>query len=117
MAGARTEIGWTEKPKNDPGVVELIRHLEASNGIPSLEILKVGDVDKIVRRFRRDGFVVVGDVLNREQISTLASGCHAVIDEVLRADTLAQMVLKQFCLTVHPRSIERALAKRRKKGR
>ncbi len=38
-------------------------------------------------------------------------------DEVLRADALAQMVLKKFCLSVHPRSIERALAKRRKKGR
>jgi ectoine hydroxylase-related dioxygenase (phytanoyl-CoA dioxygenase family) len=90
VAGARAEIGWTEKPKNDPHVVELIRHLEASNGIPSLEILKVGDVDKIVRRFRRDGFVVVGDVLNREQISTLASGCHAVIDEVLALDPQQQ---------------------------
>jgi transposase len=35
----------------------------------------------------------------------------------LRAKDLAEMVLKKFGLSVHPRSIERALAKRRKKGR
>ncbi len=41
---------------------------------------------------------------------------HAA-DQGLRAKDLAEMVLKKFGLTVHPRSIERALAKRRKKGR
>jgi len=90
VSGARAEVGWTEKPKNDPDVVELIRHLEASNGIQPLEIQKVSDVEKIVRRFRRDGFVVVGDVLSSEQISTLASGCNAVIDEVLALDPQQQ---------------------------
>lgn len=38
-------------------------------------------------------------------------------DRSLRAKDLAEMVLKKFGLAVHPRSIERALAKRRKKGR
>jgi transposase len=38
-------------------------------------------------------------------------------DQSLRAKDLAEMVLKKFGLAVHPRSIERALAKRRKKGR
>jgi transposase len=38
-------------------------------------------------------------------------------DHSLRARDLAEMVLKKFGLSVHPRSIERALAKRRKKGR
>jgi transposase len=37
-------------------------------------------------------------------------------DEVLRAAALAEMVLKKFHFSIHPRSIERALAKRRKKG-
>ena len=41
---------------------------------------------------------------------------HAA-DQGLRAKDLAEMVLKKFGLTVHPRSIECALAKRRKKGR
>jgi len=39
------------------------------------------------------------------------------VDKSLRAKELAEMVLKKFGLSVHPRSIERALAKRRKKGR
>jgi transposase len=38
-------------------------------------------------------------------------------DQSLRAKDLAEMVLKKFGLSVHPRSVERALAKRRKKGR
>lgn len=38
-------------------------------------------------------------------------------DQSLRAKDLAEMVLKKFGLSVHPRSIERALSKRRKKGR
>ena len=35
---------------------------------------------------------------------------------IIRKD-LAERVLKKFGLSVHPRSVERALAKRRKKGR
>ena len=26
-------IGWKDKPKNDPDVIKLINHLEANNGI------------------------------------------------------------------------------------
>ena len=38
-------------------------------------------------------------------------------DEAPRADALAEMVLKEFNFSVHPRSIERALARREKKRR
>ena len=38
-------------------------------------------------------------------------------NEVLRPEALAELVLKKFDLSVHPRSIERALAKRQEKGR
>jgi transposase len=38
-------------------------------------------------------------------------------DEALRASELSERVLKKFGLSVHPRSIERALWRRRKKGR
>lgn len=37
-------------------------------------------------------------------------------DEPLRPEALAEMIRKQFDFSVHPRSVERALAKRRKKG-
>lgn len=39
------------------------------------------------------------------------------LDEALRATELSERVLKKFGLSVHPRSIERALLRRRKKGR
>ena len=38
-------------------------------------------------------------------------------DRSLRAKDLAEMVLKKFGLSVHPRSVQRAFARRRKKGR
>jgi transposase len=37
-------------------------------------------------------------------------------DPALRAPQLARLVQEQFSLVVHPRSVERALARRRKKG-
>jgi transposase len=39
------------------------------------------------------------------------------LETALRAPELCQRVLKKFGLSVHPRSIERALQRRRKKGR
>jgi transposase len=39
------------------------------------------------------------------------------LDEALRAVELSERVLKKFGLSVHPRSIERALVRRRKRGR
>jgi transposase len=39
------------------------------------------------------------------------------LDQALRAGELSERVLKKFGLSVHPRSIERALLRRRKKGR
>jgi transposase len=39
------------------------------------------------------------------------------LEEALRAPELCQRVLQKFGFSVHPRSIERALQRRRKKGR
>jgi transposase len=39
------------------------------------------------------------------------------LDALLRAPALAQRVREQFGLSVHPRSVERALRRRQKKGR
>ena len=38
------------------------------------------------------------------------------LDQTLRASELSEQILKKFGLSVHPRSIERALLRRRKKG-
>ena len=40
-----------------------------------------------------------------------------IADPTLRAEVLALMIRKRFRLSVHPRSIERALQRRQKKGR
>ena len=56
-------IGWSDKPKDAPEILSLIEHLEANNGIRDLSILSVTDVDEAVRMFKRDGFVVIADVL------------------------------------------------------
>lgn len=79
-------IGWTDKPKDDPDVIKLRKHLESNNGIKGLEILEPNDIEAAVEIFRRDGFVVVGSVLNDEQISFLASGCNDVVNEVIALD-------------------------------
>ena len=61
-------------------------YLEANNGIKGLEILEPGQIEPAVARFRRDGFVVVGNVLNDDQVGILKNGCDAVIAEILALD-------------------------------
>jgi ectoine hydroxylase-related dioxygenase (phytanoyl-CoA dioxygenase family) len=86
-AATSQPIGWSGKSKNDPNVIKLKSHLEVNNGIKGLEILGPNDIDEAVRLLKRDGFVVIGDVLNSEQIDILASGCNDVINEVLALDS------------------------------
>jgi ectoine hydroxylase-related dioxygenase (phytanoyl-CoA dioxygenase family) len=73
---------WADNPE----VVALRAHLEANNGIRGLEILGPQDARHALRLFRRDGFVVIADVLNSEQTEILARGCHEVISDILALD-------------------------------
>lgn len=81
-----TDIGWKGTPKTAPDVIELRDHLLAHNGIKSLEIYDPEAVDSIVAAFDRDGFVLVGNILNDEQVEILANGCNQVIEEILALD-------------------------------
>ncbi|WP_397420741.1 phytanoyl-CoA dioxygenase family protein [Phenylobacterium sp.] len=72
---------------NDPEVAALRDHLEAHNGIKGLDILMPGDTKHAVDLFRRDGFVVIANVLNDEQTEILRNGCNAVVDEILALDS------------------------------
>ena len=65
-------IGWNDIPSNDPEVVKLRRYLEKNSGIRGQEILQPADIERAVELFRRDGLVVVENVLNSEQIEFLA---------------------------------------------
>ncbi len=77
MADRQTGLGWKDKPADDPSVTALRAYLEANNCIKGLEILDPTDVEYAVTLFRRDGFVVVGNVLSDEQVHMLAAGCIA----------------------------------------
>lgn len=77
---------WTDELRGDNDIVELRAYLDSNNGIKGLEILGPDDVERAVELFRRDGFVVVSDILNDEQIDILSSGCNEVINEVLALD-------------------------------
>ena len=79
--------GWSIKPKNDSSVQALRDHLQQNNGIRGLDILSPADVDWAVTLFRRDGFVVVSDVLTQEQTDYLAAGCDQVVSEIVAMDT------------------------------
>ena len=61
-------------------------YLTAHNGIKGLSVLEPGHTEEAVRLFRRDGFVVVANVLTQEQTGFLAQGCHAVVNDILALD-------------------------------
>lgn len=78
--------GRTNRSPDQSGIATLRSYLEANNGIKGLEILQPHETERVVALFRRDGFAVVENVLNDEQINRLKSGCDAVIAEVLALD-------------------------------
>ncbi len=78
--------GWSGIDPQDPAVCRLRDHLEANNGIKGLEMLAADDLEGAVKLFRRDGFVVIENVLNQEQINRLAEGCAQVISEIIALD-------------------------------
>ena len=71
---------------DSPEVEALRTHLEANNGIKGLDILQLGDVIRAVELLRRDGFVVIADVLDEAQTQFLANGCNEVAAEILALD-------------------------------
>ena len=84
------ELAQGENPNGGtivkPGIDARRAHLETNNGIAGLEILGTGEIERAVGLFRRDGFVVIADVLNDEQTAFLATGCREVAAEILELD-------------------------------
>jgi hypothetical protein len=68
---------------HDPDVRRLRDHLRQHNGIHSLEICAPDEVERIARIFHRDGFVVVRDLLNTEQLERFCEGCARVLAQIL----------------------------------
>lgn len=57
-----------------------------NNGIVGLEVLEPHEIERAVRLFDRDGFVVVRDALTPEQTAFLANGVSEVVDEIVALD-------------------------------
>lgn len=61
-------------------------YLAENNGIVGLEILEPSEVERAVRLFHRDGFVVVRDALDADQTAFLRAGVHEVVDDIVALD-------------------------------
>lgn len=70
----------------DPGQKALRAYLETNNGIRGLEILDPSEVDAAVRIFQRDGFVVVRDALDAQQLKTLRAGVDDAVAQIIALD-------------------------------
>ena len=81
-----TGVGWVGRSADDPEFVEMRQYLTEHNGITGLEVLNPDEIDRAVRVFYRDGFVVVRDVLDATQLAALSSACDRVVDEIIAQD-------------------------------
>ena len=66
--------------------IELRDYLSANNGIRGLEILEPNEIERAVRIFRRDGFVVIRDVLSDVELSTLKRGVDEITASIVALD-------------------------------
>ena len=85
-SAARRSIGWADADRDDPAVAELRDRLATESGLRGLEVLDAGEVERAVRLFDRDGFVVVRHALTPEQTGVLADAVLEVVDEIVALD-------------------------------
>lgn len=79
-------LGWVGIDRNAPEVVELREYLAANNGIRGLEVLAPDEIDRAKRIFYRDGFVVIRDVLTRDQLEFLRAGVDREVRNMMAID-------------------------------
>jgi hypothetical protein len=84
--GHHADLGWVGRDRNAPEVVAQREYLAAHNGIRDLEILDPSEIERAVRLFDRDGFVVVRDALTPEQTEFLRNGVVEVANEIVALD-------------------------------
>ncbi len=85
VAGDPRCHGWT-RAYDDPGVVALRQRLNERNGIPGLDVVAPGDVDRATELFHRDGFVAIVDALDKVQLSVLQAATAEVTAALQAAD-------------------------------
>ncbi len=72
-----------ERVYDHPEVEALRTHLRKRNGIQGLEVCAPDEVERAVRIFRRDGFVVVRDLLDEEHLRTFREGSARALRDIL----------------------------------
>jgi ectoine hydroxylase-related dioxygenase (phytanoyl-CoA dioxygenase family) len=73
-------------PDSDHDLDSQRAYLEANNGIKGLEVLDPSEVDRAVRIFHRDGFVVVRDALTADQLAFLNAGVDDAVRNIIGHD-------------------------------
>lgn len=61
-------------------------YLAEYNGIRGLEVLTTDEVERAVKIFRRDGFVVIKDVLSPELLGSIRAGVYEVAEQIVALD-------------------------------
>jgi len=87
LTNHHAEQGWAGQDRDAAEIVAKRDYLLANNGIAELEILEPTEIERAVKLFHRDGFVVVRDALDQEQVEFLRNGVVEVADEIVAADT------------------------------
>ena len=67
-------------------IKRMAAHLAAHNGIKGLEVLDPSEIERAVRIFQRDGFVVVRNALDDDQLAYLRAGVAEAVEEILALD-------------------------------
>jgi len=81
---ALDDLGWANHSAEDFSAQRA--YLTQHNGIRGLQRLQPGDVEDAVRLFYRDGFVVIENVLNQDQLAELKEASERVIRDILAQD-------------------------------
>ena len=76
----------TARVYDDPSVEALRSKLRDHNGYHELDICDPDELDRAATIFWRDGFVVVRDLLNEENLAKFREGSSRVLREILRPD-------------------------------
>lgn len=82
--GSLDDLGWVNTSSD--AFEQTRAYLAQHNGIRGLERLSPQEIDDAVRIFYRDGFVVIEDVLDEEQLGLLTEASERVIRDILAKD-------------------------------
>lgn len=81
------QLGWVGVDRDSEELQELRDYLAANNGMKGLDVLEPDQVARATELFYRDGFVVVRDVLTKEQLDFMRSGVDREVRKMMSIDT------------------------------